>query len=209
MRSNLFIQRQKLKQSTVWKTFFVGLFVRQSSKKSASPHPFSVNNCMCQCDRVVLDLLTFYSFCKSFFCVFFLFVRVSEFFVPHFTIYDDVFWTLLLFTSQNIVFVPYWSMSAKKRVFAKNRKQMCEPLLLLQKWCHIEVLLHNDQKTEKFCKNGKNRRFFAWMLYKNSDKKGLSNYRLLQLLLLGKEIKSHCLKFRFFRNRVLLNIMIF
>ena len=37
MRSNLFIQRQKLKQSTVWETFFVGLFVRHSSKKSAIP----------------------------------------------------------------------------------------------------------------------------------------------------------------------------
>ena len=174
MRSNLFIQRQKLKQSTVWETFFVGLFVRHSSKKSASSHPFSVNNCIRQCDRVVLDLLTFYSFCKSFFCVFFL-LRVSEFFVPHFTIYDDVFWTLLLFTSQNIVFVPYWSMSAKKRVFAKNRKQMCEPLLLLQKWCHIEVLLHNDQKTEKIRENCE---FFAWIPYENSDKKGLSNCRL-------------------------------
>ena len=209
MRSNLFIQRQKLKQSTVWKTFFVGLFVRHPSKKSASSHPFSVNNCIRQCDRVVLDLLTFLLFLQKFlFCVFFL-LRVSEFFVPHFTIYDDVFWTLLLFTSQNIFFVPYWSMSAKKRVFAKNRKQMCEPLLLLQKWCHIEVLPHNDQKTEKFRKNGENCRFFAWMSYKNSDKKGLSNYRLLQLLLLGKEIKSHCLKFRFFRNRVQLNIMIF
>ena len=147
-------------------------------------------------------------FAKVSFAFFFL-LSMSEFFVPHSTIYDDVFWTLLLFTSQNIVFVPYWSMSAKKRVFAKNRKQMCEPLLLLQKWCHIEVLPHNDQKTEKFRKNGENCRFFAWMSYKNSDKKGLSNYRLLQLLLLGKEIKSHCLKFRFFRNRVQLNIMIF
>ena len=183
MRSNLFIQRQKLKQSTVWETFFVRLFVRHSSKKSASPHPFSVNNCIRQCDRVVLDLLTFLLFLQKFlFCVFFL-LRVSEFFVPHFTIYDDVFWTLLLFTSQNIFFVPYWSMSAKKRVFAKNRKQMCEPLL--QKWCHIEVLVHNDQKTKKFCKNCK---FFAWISYKYSVKKGLSNCQLLQLLLLVKQI---------------------
>ena len=79
MRSNLFIQRQKLKQSTVWETFFVGLFVRHSSKKSASPHPFSVNNCMCQCDRVVLDLLTFYSFCKSFSFAFFFFWECPNF----------------------------------------------------------------------------------------------------------------------------------
>ena len=128
MRSNLFIQRQKLKQSTVWKTFFVGLFVRQSSKKSASPHPFSVNNCMCQCDRVVLDLLTFYSFCKSFF-----FFWVSEFFVPHFTIYDDVFWTLLLFTSQNIVFVPYWSMSAKKKSFCQKQKADVRTVIVVAK----------------------------------------------------------------------------
>ena len=122
-------------------------------------------------------------FAKVSFAFFFL-LSMSEFFVPHSTIYDDVFWTLLLFTSQNIVFVPYWSMSAKKkRVFAKNRKQMCEPLL--QKWCHIEVLVHNDQKTKKFCKNCK---FFAWISYKYSVKKGLSNCQLLQLLLLVKQI---------------------
>ena len=47
-------------------------------------------------------------------------------------------------------FCPLLINECKKRVFAKNRKQMCEPLLLLQKWCHIEVLLHNGQKTKKF-----------------------------------------------------------
>ena len=210
MRSNLFIQRQKLKQSTVWKTFFVGLFVRQSSKKSASPHPFSVNNCMCQCDRVVLDLLTFYSFCKSFFCIFFFFLWECPNFLSHILQFTMMCFEHFCSSQVKTSFLsPIDQWVQKKRVFAKNRKQMCEPLLLLQKWCHIEVLLHNDQKTEKFRKNGKNSRFFAWMLYKNSDKKGLSNYRLLQLLLLGKEIKSHCLKFQFFRNRVQLNIMIF
>ena len=196
MRSNLFIQRQKLKQSTVWKTFFVGLFVRQSSKKSASPHPFSVNNCMCQCDRVVLDLLTFYSFCKSFFCIFFSFCESVRIFCP--TFYNlrwCVLNTFALHKSKHR-FCPLLINECKKRVFAKNRKQMCEPLLLLQKWCHIEVLLHNDQKTENVRKSGKNCRCFAWMSYENSDKKGHSNCRLFQLLLLDKQIELHRIQYQ-------------